>query len=147
MGVLAGALSFLAASAGPVLTKKAKRSPVGPPPAGSVGVTVQVLPSIPVPGRFHLLQNYPNPFNSSTVISYSTLTGAAVSLKIYNILGQEVATLVSGQQPAGQHAVVEHHEVVWNAVDREGKSLPSGIYLCQMIAGNRVETRKLVLLR
>ena len=147
MGVLAGALSFLAASAGPVLTKKAKRSPVGPPPSGSVGITVQVLPSIPVPRRFHLEQNYPNPFNSSTVISYTTVTGAAVSLKIYSILGQEVATWVSGQQPVGRRAVVGHHEVVWNAVDREGKSLPSGIYLCQMVAGSYIETKKLVLLK
>lgn len=147
MGFLAVALHFLVASAGPILTRKSKKPPDGPPPAGNVGVTVQVLPSVVVPKRFHLEQNYPNPFNSSTVISYTSVAGAEVSIKIYNILGQEVATLVSGKQPTGNRVVVGHNEVAWNAIDREGKALPSGIYLCQMVAGNHVETRKLVLLR
>jgi flagellar hook assembly protein FlgD len=112
-----------------------------------VGVTVQVLPAVQIPKRFHLEQNYPNPFNSSTVISYTSVAGAEFSIKIYNILGQEVATLVTGRQAAGNRAVVERSEVEWNAVDRKGKPLPSGIYLCQMVSGSHVETRKLVLLR
>ncbi len=145
--VLAGALHFLVASAGPILTRKSKMPLDGPSPAGNVGVTVQVLPAVLVPKRFHLEQNYPNPFNSSTVISYTSIAGADVSIKIYNILGQEVATLVSEHQPAGQNAVVGHHEVVWNATDHNGKSLPSGIYLYQMIAGTYTETKKLILLK
>lgn len=128
------------------LTKKTKTPPTSVKP-GNLGVTVQVMPSVLPPRGFNLEQNYPNPFNASTVISYTTIAGAPVSLKIYNILGQEVSTLVPGQQGGGELQVVGHHQVVWDATDSEGKALPSGIYLCKMIAGTYVETRKLVLLR
>ena len=147
VGILAGGLRFSVAPAGPALTKKSRRLPEAPPAAGSLGVTVQVLATVPVPKRFHLEQNYPNPFNSSTVISYTSVAGTELSIKIYNILGQEVATVVTGRQPAGNREVVERSEIVWDAVDRKGKPLPSGIYLCQMVAGTHVETKKLVLLR
>lgn len=138
--------------AGPVTgeripTRKTTTAPVDTTPPGNVGVTVQVLPSITVPRHFYLEQNYPNPFNSSTVISYTIIAGAAASLKIYNILGQEVASLVPGQQPDEAREVVGHHQVVWDATDSDGNTLPSGIYLCKMVAGTYVETRKLVLLR
>ncbi len=98
-----------------------------------------------LPITFHLSQNYPNPFNSNTVISYQlSAVGnrrSAVSLKIYNIAGQLVRTLVDGAKQPGRHSVV------WNGMDKEGHSVASGIYLCRLRVGNLSQTMKMVLLR
>jgi hypothetical protein len=88
------------------------------------------------PGEYVLFDAYPNPFNPSTKISFSLPTRSFVSLKIFNILGSEVATLVSGQLSAG------HHSLQWDAVN-----MPSGIYLYQIQTDNTTQTRKLILLR
>ncbi|HXG37757.1 MAG TPA: T9SS type A sorting domain-containing protein [Bacteroidota bacterium] len=91
------------------------------------------------PKNFALLQNYPNPFNPSTVIRYALPgvgTSHDVSLRIYNLHGQEVARLVDGVQQAGEH------RVVWRP-----EGLPSGVYLYRLSAGNTVETKKLILLK
>jgi hypothetical protein len=89
-----------------------------------------------LPGRWHLFQNYPNPFNPSTTIRFLIPRSAEVSLKIFNLLGEEVATLISGHRDAGTHSVQ------WDAA-----GLPSGVYFYRLQAGEFVETRKLVLLR
>jgi len=73
------------------------------------------------PDRFELLQNYPNPFNPTTTISYQLPIAANTSLKIFNLLGQEVGTLFEGERPAG------HHQHVWDA-----GWVSSGIYLYQL---------------
>ena len=75
-----------------------------------------------VPSGFRLEQNYPNPFNPSTVISYQLAEVSHVSLKVFNILGAEVATLVEGQKEAGRYTVN------WNA-----SNLPSGVYLYELL--------------
>jgi hypothetical protein len=85
---------------------------------------------------FALYQNYPNPFNPSTTISYDVPTSSHVTLRIFNILGQEVATLVDGEVQAGRH------QVRWDAA-----GLASAVYLCQLKANGFVETKKLILLR
>jgi len=98
---------------------------------------------------FSLQQNYPNPFNSTTAISYqlSALRGqlSAVSLKIYNILGQEVVTLVDSRQKGGTY------QVVWDGRDSGGKEVASGIYFYRLeVIGDRlkaVKTRRMVLIR
>jgi hypothetical protein len=95
---------------------------------------VQERANIPV--EYALSQNYPNPFNPSTTIRYSLAQTDHVSLKIFNLAGQEVAPLVDGKQNAG-----EHH-VQWQAVD-----VPSGVYFYQLQTGEKVETRKMILLR
>jgi len=110
-------------------------------PSGSVAVTVQVLPAPPLPLRFALEQNYPNPYNSTTIISYGCGQDGFVSLKVYNILGQEVATLVEEYKKAG------FYTVQWDSQDRYGNSLASGIYFYRMIAGQFVRSKKLVLVR
>ncbi|HTK82357.1 MAG TPA: SdrD B-like domain-containing protein [Bacteroidota bacterium] len=108
-----------------------------------------------LPARFALLQNFPNPFNPATVLRYELPTGREgvlsggqgvmsyrVTLKVYNILGQVVATLIDGTQPSG------YYSVRWDA-----SSLPSGVYLCRATAWARsaseslTETRKMLLLR
>ncbi len=86
---------------------------------------------------FSLEQNFPNPFNPSTKIKYSVpTTGEKVTLKVYNILGNEVATLVNEQQSAGVHSV-----------DFNPAGLASGTYIYKLQAGDKVETRKMIYLK
>ncbi len=85
---------------------------------------------------FSLDQNYPNPFNPSTRISYSVQKAGLVTLKIYDVLGREVATLVNGFQQANSYSVS------FNA-----SGLASGIYFYKLQAGNFVQTRKMMLLK
>ena len=85
---------------------------------------------------FHLEQNYPNPFNPSTTISFSIPTSEFISLKIYNVLGREVATLVNEEKPTG------NYEVNFNATN-----LSSGIYFYTLQAGKNIQTKKLVLMK
>mgnify|MGYP000459832846 CR=1 FL=1 len=94
-----------------------------------------------------LFQNYPNPANPTTCISYTLPQKAHVTLEIYNLLGQRVRTLVEGMKDAGLHTVV------WDGRDEFGKTLPSGIYLYQLRAGQGkgqedfVQVRKMMLMR
>jgi 2',3'-cyclic-nucleotide 2'-phosphodiesterase (5'-nucleotidase family) len=90
---------------------------------------------------FELLQNYPNPFNPTTVISWQSATGNNVQLKIFNILGQEVRTLVDHYQEAGNHSVT------WDGRNDAGQLVGSGIYFYQIVAGQNQCTRKMMLMR
>jgi len=81
-----------------------------------------------IPDQFVLMANYPNPFNPTTIIKYGLPEESKVSLKIYSILGQEVATLVSGVQAAA------YHSVTWNGRADAGAPLASGVYFLQMQA-------------
>lgn len=85
---------------------------------------------------FELTQNYPNPFNPSTVINYSIPVASKVELSVYNVLGQKVATLVNAQQAAGKF------NVQFNA-----SALSSGMYFYRLEAGNRVEVKKMLLIK
>ncbi|MBN2012970.1 SBBP repeat-containing protein [candidate division KSB1 bacterium] len=85
------------------------------------------------PAQFHLCQNYPNPFNPSTTIRFTLSKSERVSLKIYNLVGQHVATLVDDVRSAGEH------QVKWQA-----DGLPSGIYLARLQAERQMETIKLI---
>lgn len=85
---------------------------------------------------FRLDQNYPNPFNPSTNITYAIPQGSYVTLKVFNILGKEIASLVNEYQNAGSYKV-----------QFDGKYLSGGIYFYQITAGNFTQTRKLSLLK
>jgi len=89
-----------------------------------------------LPGHFSLFQNHPNPFNPSTRIAYRLPTRSNVTLKVYNLLGQVVTTLVNGVEEPG------YKSVQWNA-----SGVASGVYLYQIKAGSFVDVKKLVLLR
>jgi hypothetical protein len=93
-----------------------------------------------VPAAFELDQNYPNPFNPSTRIQYSLAKATQVSLKIYNMLGNEVGTLVNGYQEAGTYAVS------FGAVQGT-LGLPSGVYFYRLEAGSFISTKKLTLMK
>ena len=88
----------------------------------SLGVTTSVSGGQAVPQAYALGQNYPNPFNPSTRISYSLPQTGAVELRVFNLLGQEVTTLVNGPMTAGTH------ETVWDGRDAAGRVLSSGVY-------------------
>lgn len=90
---------------------------------------------------YELSQNYPNPFNPSTVISYRLQSASNVTLRVYDLLGREIKTLVNGEQPAGQY------QVRWNADDNKGASVASGIYFYRIDAGSFNSTRKMMLIR
>ena len=93
------------------------------------------------PTSFALRQNYPNPFNSQTVFRFALAQPRAVELGVYNLAGQKVAALASGWREAGNYVVR------WDGRDDDARALASGIYLYRLEAGDRAETRKLVLLR
>jgi len=89
-----------------------------------------------VPIRYSLSQNYPNPFNPTTTIRYTLPTRSHVTLTVYNALGQQVAILVNQREEAGDHDV-----------RFDGNGLASGIYFYRIVAGDLVQTKKLVILR
>jgi len=85
---------------------------------------------------YHLSQNYPNPFNPSTLIRYQLSVSALVVLKVFDICGREIRTLVNERQNAGSHSVQ------FNASD-----LPSGVYFYKIEAGKYQDVKKLLLLK
>jgi hypothetical protein len=89
-----------------------------------------------IPDRLTLFQNYPNPFNPLTTIRYEISTGSTVSLKVYDLLGREVATLAEGMKHPGVYTAT------WNAGDNA-----SGVYIYKLTAGTYNESKKLVLLK
>ena len=93
---------------------------------------IHEISSLPV--SFELDQNYPNPFNPSTTIHFTLPKPCVVSLKIYDLLGNEIVVLISGQKQSGEYTVE------WTA-----KDLPCGIYLYRLEAGDIVETKKMIL--
>ncbi len=103
---------------------------------------ISVLPSVSVaddgnqPSEFSLSQNYPNPFNPVTVINYRLTNKSFVSLKVYDVLGNETAALVNEEKPAGSYSV-----------KFDGSALSSGVYLYELRAGGVVQVKKMVLLR
>ncbi|MFA6109883.1 MAG: FlgD immunoglobulin-like domain containing protein [Candidatus Latescibacterota bacterium] len=95
----------------------------------------------PLPAAILLRQNYPNPFNAQTVIPYRLPRRARVELALYDLAGQVIARLVEGEQEAGSHLVV------WDGRDAQGHAVASGVYLCRLAVGTKVQTRRLVLVR
>ena len=94
-----------------------------------------------IPSTFALHQNFPNPFNPITTLSYDLPNDSDVRLAIFDMLGNEVATLVNTNQQAG------FRSVQWDGTDSVGRAVSAGVYLYRIQAGEFVETRKMVLLK
>lgn len=99
-------------------------------------VTVQEIPN-----RFDLSQNYPNPFNPSTIIKYDLAENVNVTMKIYNIAGQEVATIVNGFQEAGSY------QVRWDGTNNFGSKVAAGLYIYRLEAGPFTSVKKMMLIK
>ncbi len=100
-------------------------------PVSSVGRERTAIPAV-----FFVDQNYPNPFNPSTTIQYGTPRESVVTIKVFNIVGQEVATLFEGRREAGVHSV-----------EFDASRLPSGVYLCRVQSGAKAEMLRMVLIK
>ncbi|MCD6205068.1 MAG: T9SS type A sorting domain-containing protein, partial [Candidatus Marinimicrobia bacterium] len=112
-------------------------------------------PAVVLPEEISISQNYPNPFNSLTTIKYTIgaggfvtfdeafeqLTPYHVSIKVYNILGQEVATIVNEKQLPG------FYSVTWNGINKNGKPLATGLYIYRVIIGDKVFHKKMTILK
>jgi len=94
-----------------------------------------------IPKEFFVSQNYPNPFNPSTVISYGLPGDADVRIEIFNVLGQNVRTLVDERQAAG------YKSIVWNGDDNSGSRVSSGVYFYSIEAGNYRQSKKMMLIK
>jgi hypothetical protein len=94
-----------------------------------------------IPAETKLLGNYPNPFNPSTTIRYALNVDSPVSVKVFNMLGQEVATLFDGVQKAGEQSVV------WHGRNSAGQSVASGLYFYKLQVGNKVLTEKMMFMK
>jgi len=103
---------------------------------GSYKYSTEAEVTIGAPITFALSQNYPNPFNPSTMISFDLPAKSFISLKVFDLLGREVATIVSEEMLAGSYSRI------WNA-----SNIPSGIYFYRLQAGSFTEAKKLILLR
>jgi hypothetical protein len=99
----------------------------------------QLNPDLPV--AFGLAQNAPNPFNPSTTIRFDLAGPSPVKLKVYDVSGALVTTLVDEQLPAGRH------QAVWHGRDDRGRAVPSGMYIYRLAAGPNLETRRMTLLK
>ncbi len=116
----------------------------GSTPSSAAGVKNpggETLADKGVPSKYVLAQNYPNPFNPSTQIRYGIPQMSLVTLKIYNILGQEVLTLVNRSQDAG------YYEVRWDGTNESGMPLGSGLYFARIIADKFTDVRKMILMK
>ena len=89
-----------------------------------------------IPEKYSLAQNYPNPFNPTTIIKYQIPELSFITIKVYDVLGSEVVTLVNEEKVAG------NYEIEFNATQ-----LPSGVYFYRLQAGNFIETKKMVLMK
>ena len=94
-----------------------------------------------LPTEFILHQNYPNPFNPTTTIAYDLPSQSNVTLRVFNILGEEVVALAQGRQEQGRHVVQ------WNGVAASGLSCSSGVYLLRLEAGNNASVKRMMLLK
>ena len=102
-------------------------------------MTEEILNNIP--SVYSLSQNYPNPFNPITKMNYALPKRSRVIISVYNVLGQEVTTLLNKEQDYG------YHTVTWNGTDRIGKQVASGVYFARLTTKNFGQTKKMLMLK
>ena len=105
-------------------------------PDNSLLCASSLTEAIPLPEAFSLDRAYPNPFNPTTTLSFAIPVDSEVSLSIYNLQGREIVSLINGNMDVG------YHSIVWDA-----NSYASGVYFVKMVAGEFVNTQKLMLIK
>ena len=125
----------------PTPDRPPQRKPAATGPRKEVGITVRVIPATirPPSFAFELAQNFPNPSTGSTAFAFSLARPEVVSIMVYDVTGQKVASLVHGQYGVGRY------DIRWNARDDQGRLCRPGIYFYRMDAGTYHRTRKLIL--
>ena len=104
-------------------------------------VAVDAEPDIQIPNQLKLNQNYPNPFNSGTVIEFTITRSSYTELRVFNILGELVATPLKGHLAAGDH------RVIWDGCDNNHRPVATGMYFYQIKTSDITQTKKMVLLK
>ena len=107
---------------------------------GTVGSVTFVKNEITLSG-YTLEQNYPNPFNPTTQIRFNMPEESVVTIKIYNMLGKEIKTLISGEKTAGEHSVT------WNGTNDRGILVASGTYFYRINTGNFTQVKKMIFMK
>jgi hypothetical protein len=107
----------------------------------STGVTTSIEVTNELPTEYTLSQNYPNPFNPSTFIQFTVPENVFATLKIYDMLGQEVRTLINNEVNSGTHSVS------WNGENNYGSKVTSGTYIYKLTAGNYTSIKKMILIK
>lgn len=110
-------------------------------PGRLLPTSVEGSPAPGQPRSFQLFQNYPNPFNQGTQVAFQLPVREAISLNVFGLSGQSVATLAVGDHAAGAY------QVTWDGQDEQGQPVASGLYLCTLTAGEQRSTRKMSLVR
>ncbi|MGH7596996.1 MAG: cohesin domain-containing protein [bacterium] len=115
------------------------------PPAASLTISnttgIDSKGETSAPTSYRLLQNHPNPFNAGTLIKYEIPQAGPVSLKIYNLAGQEILEMVNAVQQPGRY------QINWNGRNGQGKIVPSGIYVFKLLVNGFEETRKMTFMK
>ncbi|MFQ5772105.1 MAG: FlgD immunoglobulin-like domain containing protein [bacterium] len=104
-------------------------------------VSVEEARTSNAPTQFTLKQNYPNPFNPSTTIQYTLPKKSSVTLKVFNILGNQIRTLVNQIQTQGTHTIV------WDGKNGQGEIVPSGVYIFRIEVESFIQSKKMILMR
>ncbi len=107
----------------------------------NISIETGIISELAIPEKYELRQNFPNPFNPETNIIYGLPRESNVRIDVYNLLGQEVVTLVNEKQESG------YHLVQWNGCDKSGTMMKSGIYIYQITSDGFSETKKMILLK
>jgi len=103
--------------------------------------TIESAEQLSIPKEYHLSQNFPNPFNPITQIRYELPEAGFVTIKIYDIMGREVRSLVNREMNPG------YYTTIWDTRNNNGNPVASGIYIYQMKARNHLQTRKMILMK
>ena len=111
------------------------------PSPGFSNTDLSIFMSAQIPEHFDLSQNFPNPFNPSTVIRYALPKDNFVFLKVIDLMGREVTTLVNSFQTKGNKSVV------WNAVNNQGLTVSAGVYFYSIESGEFMSTKKMILIK
>ena len=110
-------------------------------PVRQIGVTVQVIPGRPVAYRFDFRRPWPNPASTNAMLRFSLAEAGPVTISVYSLFGQRVATPVRVYYAPGEY------EVRWPTTDDRGRRLAPGMYILRMTAGRQVRTHKLAITR